>query len=100
MIGREAYPACVRVEKPPVDTIVQDVLHLPTAVEEYRQHALPQFYYTRVLFGLGRLRRVVCHGVLLGYWWYDEGGVKVDQCRAQRREFGVSALYFETLLSC
>lgn len=95
---QQAHPAGVWVKESPVNTVVQDILHFPTAIEEHCQHALPQFYDASIFFCLGRLRGIVCHGVLLGYGWYDKGGVEVDQSRAQRGKFRVSALHFETLL--
>jgi hypothetical protein len=98
LIGSEvAHPACVRIEEPPEDAVLQDLLHGATAVEEYSQHALPQLYYTSVFLRLCGSCSVVGHGMLLRYRGYDEGRVQVDQCRAQRCELGIPALYFKAL---
>jgi hypothetical protein len=86
VIGRRhgaAHPARVRIKKPPVDAVVEHVLHLATAIEEYSQHALPQLDDSGVLLCLGRFRGVVGHGVLLGYRRYDERRVEVHERRAQ-----------------
>jgi hypothetical protein len=96
MVGK-IYPACERVEESPEYTVLQNVLHLPTPIEENGQHALPQLYYASVLLRFCWFRSVVGHGVLLGYRGYDEGGVQSDQLRAQRGELRVPALYLEAL---
>lgn len=93
-MAEEAYPARIWVQEPPEYPVFQYVLHLPTPVQEYGQHALAQLYNASIFFCLCRLCSVVGHGVLFGYGRYNQGWMQSDKFGAQRGELGVSALYF------
>lgn len=90
-------PARVRVEKPPPDSVLQHVLHLPTPVQEGPQHPFPQINDTCVFFCFGGLRCIICHGVFLWYWRYHKRRVQADQRSAQRVEFRVPSGDFDVL---
>lgn len=82
-----SYPARIGIEEAPKDTIVHDIFHPPTAVEEHGQHTFPLIYYVSILFCLGWLRGIICHGVFLWNRWDDQRRMEADERIAQRCKF-------------
>lgn len=59
-------PARVGVKEPPPNAVISNIVHSPTAVQEYSQHALAKVNNLLVLFGTCGIRCVISHGVFLG----------------------------------
>lgn len=74
-----SYPAGVRIEEPPPYAVCSNLLHPAAPIQEDCQHALPQVNDLLVLLGVGRVRRVIGHGMLLGYWRNNERRMKASK---------------------
>lgn len=98
-LAHEAYPACMRIQEPPKDTVTQHLLHPPTPIQKHSQHALSQLDYAGIFLRFRGLGGIVGHGVLFGYGRNDECWVKVHQRDSERSKLGVSAPYLKALVS-
>lgn len=67
------HPACVGIEKSPPDTIFANVPHFPATIEKHGKHTLAKIDDGDVFFRLGRLSRIVGHGMLFRYGGDHEG---------------------------
>ena len=69
---QDLIPADIWVQESPPHAIFSHFFHASAAVEEGRQHALPQLDDASIFLGLGRLGCVVGETVLFWDGWYDE----------------------------
>jgi hypothetical protein len=72
--GQATYPAGIRVQESPPDTVGPYLFHPPASVKEHSQHPLAQVDNLLILLGVRRVRCVVGHRVLL---WNGRN----DECR-------------------
>lgn len=91
------YPARIGIEKPPPNAVRPDLFHPATSIQKHSKHALAQINNLLVLLRVGRIGRIVSHGMLLGDRWDDERRMKSAECIAQRCEFGISPANLEIL---
>ena len=83
-------PARIGIQEPPPDSVLADLFHTATAVEEGHEHALTELNDANILLCLCGFGSVVGNGVFLGDGRDDEGGVEADQCLSQGSKLGVS----------
>ena len=85
-----SYPAGVWIQEPPPDPVRPDLLHSSTSIKEHGQHPFPKVDYLLVVLRIGRVCRVIGHGVLLRDWRDDERRMESRESFSQRSELGVS----------
>jgi hypothetical protein len=91
------YPANVRIEESPPDSIFPNFLHPATPIQEDGKHPLAQINDGGVFLGFGRLGGIIGHCMLLWNRGDDERGMEVNQCLSQGSELGVSSPDFQIL---
>lgn len=77
--GDESYPARVRIQEPPPDAVHPHLLHPSASIEENSQHAFPKVDNLLIVLRVGRVCRIVGHGVLL--WDRRDDESRVESCK-------------------